>query len=69
MARPRGVSWKARALERKGSVQARAVGIAAPGAVWVAANKVPAYWPRLERLVPGSLRNRNCRDTYELLNN
>ena len=32
-------------------------------------NKAQTYWPRLEGLAPWFLRNANCQDTYELLNN
>jgi hypothetical protein len=50
--RPRGESWRARAPERKGSVQAPAVGITAPGVDRAAAYKAQAYCPRAEGLVP-----------------
>jgi hypothetical protein len=66
---PRGESWKARASEPKGCVQApRTVGITAPGVDRVVADKAEAYCPRLEGLGPWFLRSRNCLNTYELLN-
>ena len=48
--------------------QAQAVGITAPGADRVVADKAQAYCPRLEGLVPWFLINRRCLDTFELLN-
>ena len=47
---PRGESWKARARERKGSVQARTVGIIALGADREVADKAQTCCPRLEGL-------------------
>ena len=32
------------------------------------ADKAQTYWPRLEGLAPWFLRNANCQDSYELLN-
>jgi hypothetical protein len=49
---PRGESWRARASQLEGSVQARAVGITAPGVDWEAADKAQTHCPRLEGLVP-----------------
>jgi hypothetical protein len=63
----RGESWKARASESTGSVQARAVGITALGVDRVVADKPQTYCPRLEGLVPWVLKNRSCLGTYELL--
>ena len=50
----RDESWKARASESKsiGSVQARTVGITAPGVDRAVADKAQTHCPRLERLVP-----------------
>jgi Sel1 repeat len=64
----RGESWRARAAEPKGSVQARTVGITAPGVDRVVADKAQTHCPHSERLAPWFLRNRSCLDTYELLN-
>jgi len=50
---PRGESWRARAPDRKGSIQAPAVGITAPGVDRVVADEAQAYCPRAEGLVPG----------------
>ena len=50
----KGESWKARAAEPKGSVQAQAVGITTLGAERVVADKAQTYCPRLEGLVPWS---------------
>ena len=57
-----------RASDPIGSVEARTVGITAPGVDGVVADKAQTYCPRLERLVPKVLKNRKCLDTYELLN-
>jgi len=54
------------AREPKGSVQARAVGITAPGVDRVVADKAQTYCPRLEGLVSWFL---SWLDTYEHLNN
>ena len=48
----RGESWRARASEPTGSVQARTVAITASGVDGVVADKARTYCPRLERLVP-----------------
>ena len=48
----RDESWRARASESIGSVQARTVGITAPGVDRVVADKAQTHCPRLERLVP-----------------
>src|SRR5215831_1144839 len=48
----RGESWRARAADCKGNVQAPSVGITAPGVDRVAADKAQTYCPRLEGLVP-----------------
>ena len=57
-----------RASDPTGSVQARTVGITAPGVDGVVADKAQTHCPRLERLVPKVLKNRKCLDTYELPN-
>jgi hypothetical protein len=57
-----------RASDPIGSVQARTVGITAPGVDGMVADKAQTHCPRLERLVPKVLKNRKCLDTYELLN-
>ena len=48
----RGESWRARASDPIGSVQAQAVGITAPGVDRVVVDKAQRHCPRLERLVP-----------------
>src|SRR5262245_38267311 len=66
--RLRGESWRVRASDPIGSVQARTVGITA--LEWM------GWWPTRHRpiarawneLVPKVLKNRKCLDTYELLN-
>jgi hypothetical protein len=65
---PTDESWKARASEPEGSVQARTVGMTASGADRVVANKAQTYCPRLERLVPWVVKKRSCPDIYELIN-
>ena len=64
----KGESWRARASEPKGCVQAWTAEVTAPGVDWVVADKAQTYCPRLEGLGPWFLRSRNCLDTYELLN-
>jgi hypothetical protein len=64
----KGESWKARASEPKGCVQAWTAEVTAPGVDRVVADKAQTYCPRLEGLGPWFLRSRNCLDTYELLN-
>src|SRR5947208_5753097 len=64
---PRDESWRARAPDRKGSIQAPAVGITAPGVDRVVADEAQAYCPRAEGLGPWGLSNSCCPDTYELL--
>ena len=66
--RLKGESWRVRASDPIGSVQARTVGITAPGVDGVVADKAQTHCPRLERLVPKVLKNRKCLDTCELLN-
>ena len=63
---PRGESWRARAPEPKGNVQALAVGITAPGVDRVVADKAQIHCPRLEELVSWFL---SCLDIYEHVNN
>jgi hypothetical protein len=58
---PRGESWRARAPEAKGSVQARAVEITAIGVDRVVANKAQTHCPRSERLVPWGFEERKSR--------
>ncbi|HSF57628.1 MAG TPA: hypothetical protein VLD83_06125 [Candidatus Binatia bacterium] len=48
----KGESWRARASDPIGSVQARTVGLTAPGVDGVVADKAQTHCPRLERLVP-----------------
>ncbi|MGH7809226.1 MAG: hypothetical protein ACREP5_03010, partial [Candidatus Binatia bacterium] len=48
----RGESWRARASQPKGSVQAQTVGIAAPGVDRVVAYEALTRCPRLEGPVP-----------------
>jgi hypothetical protein len=48
----RGESWRARASDPIGSVQAPTVGITAPGVDRVVADKAQTHCPRLEQLVP-----------------
>ena len=64
----RGESWRVQASDPIGSVQARTVGITAPGVDGVVADKAQTHCPRLERLVPKVFKNRKCLDTYELFN-
>jgi hypothetical protein len=64
----KGESWKARASELKGCVQAWTAEVTAPGVDRVVADKAQTYCPRSEGLGPWFLRSRNCLDTYELLN-
>src|SRR5215470_12113550 len=63
----RGESWRVRASDPIGSVQARTVPITASGVDGVVADKAQTHCPRLERLVPKVSKNRKCLDTYELL--
>src|SRR4029453_9279976 len=53
---PRGESWKARASDSIGSVQARTVGITAPRVDRGVADKAQTHCPRLEGLGPWFLR-------------
>ena len=48
----RDESWRARASDSIASVQARTVGITAPGVDRVVVDKAQTHCPRLERLVP-----------------
>ena len=58
-------SWKARAPEPKGSVQAPGRWNNHLGVDRVVPDTAQNYCPGLEGLVPWFPRNRNCLDTYE----
>ena len=64
----KGESWKARASEPKGCVQARTVGITAPGVESGGGRQGRGLLPALGRARPLVLRSRNCLDTYDLHN-
>src|SRR5262245_10444565 len=65
--RHKGRVVKSAGIRSYRELQARTVGITAPGVDGVVVDKAQTHCPRLERLVPKVLKNRKRLDTYELL--